>query len=107
MNHKQLPINSAGIRIYINNDGQVEGELAWNCADTLEQEYVDALVEAIHGLMALVTTEFDEVRAAGRIFQKGQETEMESRDMIFEPDFEEEVEQGKNVVSFNTSNRKH
>lgn len=106
MKHTDLPINCAAIRLFINNEGVVEGELAWRCADSLEQENVDALVESIHGLLALVTSQFDQVRAAGRMFQAGQSVGSNEY-MTFTPDSQEEEAVSDKVVSFNPSKRKH
>jgi hypothetical protein len=107
MKHTDLPVNSASIRLYINHEGQVDGELAWNCSDKLDEQYVDALVESIHGLLALVTTQFDTVRMAGKTFMAGQQTASDSDDgeITFTPDFEEEV--AKNIVPLTKSKRKH
>lgn len=106
--NKQIPINSSMVRLYINNEGDVDGDLMWNCAENLEQEYVDALVEATYGLMAMITTDFEKVREMGRAFQSGQAAAMADDEgkIYFEPEADEE-QSHKNVVSFNPSTRKH
>ena len=106
MKHTDLPINSAAIRLFINNEGQLEGELAWRCADNLDQEYVDVLVECIHGLLAEVTANTEQVRAAGRMFQAGQSA-VSAEYMTFTPDTQEESADSDKVVSFNPSKRRH
>lgn len=105
MKHTDLPINCAAIRLFINNEGVVEGEVAWRCADNLDQENVDALVESVHGLLALATSQFDQVRAAGRMFQAGQSAGSDEY-MTFTPDPQEDEAVSDKVVSFNPSKRK-
>jgi hypothetical protein len=111
MKHNEQPINSAAIRLYINHEGQIDTEMAWNCSEKLDDEYVDALVESIHGLLAILSTQFDQVRMAGKTFLAGKEAVNDANEgeITFTPDdgSEEEAPVSKKVVSINPSNRKH
>lgn len=100
------PINSGVIRLFVNKNGEIDGEMSWTLADDLDQELVDALVEVLHGIMGSVQTRFDELRQYGKVYQAGMETEACRNEITFEPEKTEE-DLGQNVVTFNPSTRKH
>lgn len=105
---KKEPINSGVIRLFITESGQIDGEMSWNVDDKIDQEFVDALVEVLHGIMGSVQTSFEELREVGRIYQAGMDTEACRHSMTFVPDEGEEptIMEG-NIVSFPSSNSKH
>lgn len=100
------PINSGVIRLFVNNNGEIDGEMSWTLADNLEQELVDAMVEVLHGIMGSVQTRFDELREIGRVYQAGMDTEACRHEVTFTPEVPEEETPG-NVVTFNPSKVKH
>lgn len=106
MSNKDMAKNSGRVNIYIDDEGEVSGDLFWNCDEDLPEEQVDVLVDALHGLMAMLTTRFDDLVELGQAFQAGAATQYEVVEQT-SPDTEKELELPSNVISLSSSNRKH
>lgn len=106
MNHKDLPENSSVIQLYITEEGEISGELAWKCSKDLDEELVDALVDATNGLMVMVTNNFDELVELGRAFSAGMNAKAAEEQAERDAEFEAECK-AKNVIPLTSSNRKH
>ena len=108
MTNQKLPENSGRINLYIDQEGDVSGDLFWNMAEDSPEEHVDVMTDALHGLMAMLTTRFDELIDLGQAFQAGQAAQASSVEVEYEPDdTTEDIKLPDNVITLTSSNRKH
>ena len=111
---ENLPMNCGQIRLYIDNQGVMSGELWWKLAEDLPEECVEAMIESLHGLIKMIQTHPNDVMDLGRAVIEGDEEEIDY-EMIDEEDFEDEEEEidqfefdlKDKIIPINPSNRKH
>lgn len=107
MKPQKLPSNSGRVNLYIDEEGQVSGDMFWNMDDNTSEEHVDVMVDALHGLMAMLTTRFDELLDLGKAFQAGASTQYQEVSMEPSNDDSEDLKLPDNVITLTSSNRKH
>jgi hypothetical protein len=98
----ELPDNCGQIRLFIDHEGDVSGDLAWNFHPDTPEEFVYAMQDYIHGLMSMILTDPERVAEMGKAYAAGLDTQP-----IEEEDDIEIVFDDPKITSINHSKRKH
>lgn len=105
----ELPPNCGQVRLFIDTDGNVSGDLAWEFDPDTPEEFVLAMQDYIHGLMSMILTDPEHVAELGRSYTAGLDTKYIDEDAEDDADAEEyEISfEDPRVTPINPSNRKH
>lgn len=99
----KLPSNCGQIRLFIDSDGNVSGDLAWNFEPDTPEEFVFAMQDYVHGLMSMILTDPERVAEMGKSYAAG----LDSRDLEEDDDETEFTFGDEEIFPVDSSDRRH
>ena len=99
----ELPDNCGQVRIFIDDGGDITGDLAWNISPDMPKEFALAIQDYVHGMMSMMLSDPEYLTALGKAYAAGLDTRsIEEEDEEIEFTFDD-----PKVTPINTSKRKH
>lgn len=99
----EIPTNCGQIRLFIDSEGNVSGDLTWGFEPDMPEEFVVAMQDYVHGLMSMILTDPERVAELGRAYAAGLDSQALDED---EQDDSYSFD-SPNIVPINLSKRKH
>jgi hypothetical protein len=98
----ELPDNCGQVRLFIDNEGNVSGDLAWSFLPGTPEEFVHAMQDYLHGFMSMILSDPERVAELGRAYAAG----LDSQPMEEDDDIEIVFDDPK-ITPFDPSKRRH